>query len=81
MLRAADTGQSGLIDQQGRWIDSLPFDEVGVLEAEVTPRSGATPYARWGDRIALITCLLCALAFLYKPLPPRSARLFGSIKR
>ena len=64
MLRATDTGQSGLIDERGRWVDALPLNEVGALEAEVTPRSGATPYARWGDRIALVACLFSILAFV-----------------
>ncbi len=65
LLRAADTGISGLIDERGRWVDSLPLNEVGALEARLVPRSGATPYARWGDRIALVVCagaLLAAIA-------------------
>ena len=62
LLRAADTGQSGLIDERGRWVDSLPLNEVGALEGEIVPRSGTTPYARWGDRAALVLCLLAVLA-------------------
>ncbi|HKO68781.1 MAG TPA: apolipoprotein N-acyltransferase [Burkholderiaceae bacterium] len=62
LLRAADTGRSGLIDERGRWVDSLPLNEVGALEARVVPRSGQTPYARWGDRMALVLCLLALLA-------------------
>jgi apolipoprotein N-acyltransferase len=61
-LRAADTGRSGLIDERGRWVDSLPFNEVGALEARIVPRSGTTPYAKWGDRAALMTCVLALLA-------------------
>jgi apolipoprotein N-acyltransferase len=62
LLRAADTGQSGLIDERGRWVDSLPLNEVGALEARVVPRSGRTPYAWWGDRGALVVCLFALLA-------------------
>lgn len=62
LLRAADTGQSGLIDERGHWVDSLPLGEVGALEAQLVPRAGATPYARWGDRVALVACLGALLA-------------------
>lgn len=62
-LRAADTGRSGLINEWGRWVGSLPLDEVGALEADVMPRSGATPYARWGDRLSLVLCMIALVAF------------------
>ena len=62
LLRSADTGQSGLIDERGRWIDSLPLNEVGALEAEIAPRSGTTPYTRWGDRPAMVLSMLALLA-------------------
>ncbi len=62
LLRAADTGRSGLIDERGGWVDSLPLDEVGALEAWIVPRSGQTPYAWWGDRAALVLCLFALLA-------------------
>ncbi len=62
LLRAADTGQSGLIDERGRWVDSLPLNEVGALEVQIVPRSGRTPYAWWGDRAALVVCLFALLA-------------------
>ena len=64
LLRAADTGKSGLIDERGRWVDSLPLNEVGALEAQVVPRSGVTPYAWWGDRAALVMCLFALMAAL-----------------
>ena len=69
LLRATDTGQSGLIDERGRWVDSLPFDEVGALEADVVPRTGATPYARWGDRVAVVLCLFALVIALASRLP------------
>jgi apolipoprotein N-acyltransferase len=63
-LRATDTGQSGLIDERGAWVDSLPLNQIGVLEAQIVPRSGTTPYAWWGDRAVLVACLLALLAAL-----------------
>ncbi|MGZ8994432.1 MAG: apolipoprotein N-acyltransferase [Burkholderiaceae bacterium] len=62
LMRAADTGRSGLIDERGRWVDSLALNEVGALEAQVVPRSGVTPYAWWGDRAALMMCLFALIA-------------------
>jgi apolipoprotein N-acyltransferase len=63
-LRASNTGKSGLIDERGQWVDSVPLNEVGVLEAQIVPHTGMTPYAWWGDRAALVACLLALLAAL-----------------
>jgi apolipoprotein N-acyltransferase len=63
-LRVSNTGKSGLIDERGQWVDSLPLNEVGVLEAQIVPHTGMTPYAWWGDRAALVACLLALLAAL-----------------
>ena len=45
--------------------------ERGVLHAEVRGHQGTTPYARWGDRLALLAAvipiLLAALAAAARP--------------
>lgn len=74
-LRAADTGHSGLIDERGRWVDSLPLNEIGALEAEVTPRTGVTPYARWGDRLALALCAFALIAAVANRFSSRGAHI------
>ncbi|MBA2412599.1 MAG: apolipoprotein N-acyltransferase [Burkholderiaceae bacterium] len=73
MMRAADTGQSGLIDERGHWVDSLPLNEIGALEVEVTPRTGVTPYARWGDRVALALCALALIGAVFNRVSLRDA--------
>jgi len=60
MVRATNTGASAAIDEKGRVVARLAPFVHGTLVAEVTPRQGMTPYARWGDIAAL---LLIAAAF------------------
>jgi apolipoprotein N-acyltransferase len=47
MVRATNTGITGVVDYQGQLAARLPSETRGVLEAEVHGRIGATPYARW----------------------------------
>jgi len=49
LLRATNTGITGLVDASGHVQDRLEPFEIGVLRGEVQPRIGATPYVRWGD--------------------------------
>jgi len=49
MLRAANTGPSVVIDDQGRIIARSPEFQTYVLAAVVQPMRGATPYVRFGN--------------------------------
>ncbi|MDR9414118.1 MAG: apolipoprotein N-acyltransferase [Spiribacter sp.] len=49
MIRATNTGVSVLIDAQGEVSDQGPLFEAAVIEGEVVPRQGMTPYMRWRD--------------------------------
>jgi apolipoprotein N-acyltransferase len=49
MLRAANTGISAIISADGRLLQASPQFEVDSLSMNVRPRSGATPYVRFGD--------------------------------
>ncbi len=49
LLRVANTGISAVIGPDGGIVQSSPQFEVDVLRAQVTPRAGMTPYARFGD--------------------------------
>lgn len=46
LLRATNTGISAIIDHRGRTLVEVPSFVRGAVSAEVSPRSGATPYAR-----------------------------------
>jgi apolipoprotein N-acyltransferase len=49
LLRATNTGISAIIDDRGRVAQRSVQFEVAVLTGPVQPRSGATPYVRWGN--------------------------------
>ncbi|HEX6179164.1 MAG TPA: apolipoprotein N-acyltransferase [Thermoanaerobaculia bacterium] len=54
VLRAATTGISALVDPTGRIIQELPMGRDGVIYARFQPRSGVTPYVRFGDWFAWV---------------------------
>ncbi len=49
MVRATNTGVTAAIDEKGRVVARLPQFTRGELLADPVPRSGATPYVRWGN--------------------------------
>jgi apolipoprotein N-acyltransferase len=67
MLRATNTGITAIIDHHGVERARLPWFTRGVLEGSIAGRTGATPYVRFGDAIALgasLVVIAVALAAL-----------------
>jgi apolipoprotein N-acyltransferase len=67
MLRATNTGITAIIDHHGVERARLPWFTRGVLEGSIAGRTGATPYVRFGDAIALgasLVMIAIALAAL-----------------
>ena len=58
LVRAANTGWSGVIGHDGALGTQLPVDTQAVLETTVQGRSGITPYVRHGDSLPLGMALL-----------------------
>ncbi|MFC2969279.1 apolipoprotein N-acyltransferase [Acidimangrovimonas pyrenivorans] len=61
LLRAANTGVSGVIDAKGRLLKTLPLNSKGYLDVTVPGSLPAPPYARWGDG-PVLGLLLAGLA-------------------
>jgi apolipoprotein N-acyltransferase len=73
MLRATNTGITSIIDHHGSELARLPWFTRGVLEGTIAGRTGMTPYARWGDALAVaLALLLGAGAFAISRFPSAS---------
>jgi apolipoprotein N-acyltransferase len=65
LLRATNTGISAIVNARGQVVGEVPAFRRGVFTAEIQPRSGATPFARVGNWVAIggaIFMLIAALA-------------------
>lgn len=69
VVRAANTGISGVVDPYGRVLAATPLFESAVLAVDVRLLSGRTWYARFGDLIVWLSLLvsggILAAPFLY----------------
>jgi apolipoprotein N-acyltransferase len=61
LVRAANTGISGVIDPVGRVINSLPLGVEGVLDSNLPRAIPPTPFAAWGS-YPLLLMLVIGLA-------------------
>lgn len=57
MLRATNTGVTAIIDERGQVTAQLPQFTEGLLQGDAQPFTGATPFVRFGDTLALLLCL------------------------
>ncbi|MDH3893374.1 MAG: apolipoprotein N-acyltransferase, partial [Chromatiales bacterium] len=60
-LRATNTGISAVIDHHGKLLAQSPQFEVSVLRADVSVRTGATPFVRFGN-LAVVALALVLIA-------------------
>ncbi len=60
VVRAANTGISGVIDGTGQILASLPLNQMGVLNSALPKALPPTPYAKYGDLGFLLLLLSSA---------------------
>ena len=61
MLRATNTGMTAMVGQTGVVAAVLPPFTTGALVVEAQGYTGLTPYARWGNALALLIALSAIL--------------------
>ena len=64
LLRSANRGITAVIDPHGRVVDTIEPFRAGVLKATVRGYTGATPYARVGNWLVVLSCAGTLLAVL-----------------
>jgi apolipoprotein N-acyltransferase len=74
LLRAANTGISGVVDGYGRVLQYLELNRRGTIDTEVPPALPPPPYARFGDSLFLALWLAAAGVPLLSPLLARRPR-------
>jgi apolipoprotein N-acyltransferase len=62
LVRAANTGVSGVIDPYGRVLARLGLDRAGVVEAPLPGALPKTPFAQFGNVVALTLAAACFFA-------------------
>ena len=72
LVRSSDIRGSYVIDERGRLAQALPEGVPAVLEREMQGRTGLTPYARFGDALAISVVLLAISICVLHPMLKRS---------
>jgi apolipoprotein N-acyltransferase len=74
MLRATNTGITAAIASDGRVLGALPSFSAGALRVAAQGFTGLTPYARWGNGLALLLAICAILPALMKAYRQRRSR-------
>ena len=61
LLRATNTGISAIIDARGEWVVHSRQFATETISGLVQPRTGATPYVRWGNLPIVLGCFILLL--------------------
>ncbi len=73
ILRAANKGISAAVDHKGNVMAQLVQDEGKVLKTQITPKSGSTPYIKFGNIPVLLLCALVFILAVVRRMPVREA--------
>lgn len=58
IIRSTPTGISAVIDADGRLLESLPWHKAGTIETALPTPHPPTPFARYGNLLAMLFALL-----------------------
>lgn len=61
LVRAANTGLSGIIDADGQVLQRSELNQEAVISSTVYPREGSTPWIQYGDKPVLVLLGLVVL--------------------
>ena len=64
MLRATNTGMTAMVNADGSVAAALPPFVTDALVVQAQGRTGLTPYARWGNLLALLIAVAACLTAL-----------------
>ncbi|MCX7165864.1 MAG: apolipoprotein N-acyltransferase [Rhodocyclales bacterium] len=64
MLRATNTGMTAMVGPDGTIAAALPPFTTAALVVQAQGRTGLTPYARWGNQLALVIAVVACLTAL-----------------
>ena len=66
ILRATNSGVTSIINSQGQIVASAPLFIATILQGEITPVTGMTPWLNWGiEPVIVFTLLLLFLARIF----------------
>ncbi|MEW6515188.1 MAG: apolipoprotein N-acyltransferase [Pseudomonadota bacterium] len=74
MLRATNTGITAAIAPDGRVLAALPAFTAGALRVEAQGFAGQTPFARWGNALALLIAIGAILPTFLRAYRQRRSR-------
>lgn len=63
LVRSTNSGLTAVIDHRGKVVDTIPRQTFVAMTSEIRPRTGQTPYSRWGDMGIFTFSLLLTLVF------------------
>lgn len=58
LIRATNTGISALIDARGHIMQTLPFNQRGVMDVHIPPSLAHTPFRRYGDGMLIVIMMV-----------------------
>ena len=65
LLRATNTGVSGIVDEKGKITSTIPAYQQGSVNGEIKILKGATPYVQYGNQLVVgFICLVLLLLYL-----------------